>query len=493
MSATGVEGLGPRPRIGLPTKLAYGFGSAAYGVKDSGFKSFLLLFYNQVVGLPAASVGLAILIAMVADSLLDPIIGHVSDNWRGRWGRRHPMMYASAIPAALSFILLWNPPVGWSDGALLAYLVVVAVIARTCITLYEIPSAAMVAELTEDYDERTSILGYRYFFGWWGGLALAVAMFLIFLRPSAEYPVGQLNRDGYVLYGYAGAILMAASILLSAWGTHRFIPWMRKAPAKAATTVVGEFKKMVEGVSNRSLLMMLGVGLFMAAAQGVVFALAFYWGTYFWGLNSNEMVILIVDGFLASALALFFAPRVQKRYGKRVAACVLLVGSIVVGFLPFILRFAGFFPDNGSPYLVPILFLDGVVRTGLAITCTILVASMIADVVEESELQTGRRNEGLFFAVMSLVQKAVSGVGALIASMMLAFVGFPEKADPATIDPGVVTNLALVYMPVVAGLYGVAIAFILSYRITREGHASNLAKLRARGEMLEEATAPTIP
>ena len=493
MSRTGAEGLGLRPRIGLPTKIAYGFGSAAYGVKDSGFKSFLLLFYNQVVGLPAASVGLAILIAMVADSLLDPLIGHLPDNWRGRWGRRHPLMYASAIPAALSFILLWNPPAGWSDGALLAYLVVVAVIARTCITLYEIPSAAMVAELTEDYDERTSILGYRYFFGWWGGLALAVAMFLIFLRPTAEYPIGQLNRDGYVLYGYAGAALMAASILLSAWGTHRFIPWMRKAPAKAAITVLGEFRKMVQAVNNRSLLMMLGVGLFMAAAQGVVFALAFYWGTYFWGLNSTEMVILIVDGFLASALALVAAPRVQKRFGKRVAACVLLVGSIVVGFLPFILRFAGFFPDNGSPYLVPILFIDGVVRTGLAITCTILVASMIADVVEDSELKTGRRNEGLFFSVMSLVQKAVSGVGALIASMMLAFVGFPEEADPASIDPAVVRNLALVYMPVVAGLYGVAIAFILSYRITRQSHADNLARLRARGQMLEEASTPTIP
>lgn len=493
MSGTGAEPAGLRPRIGLPTKIAYGFGSAAYGVKDSGFKTFLLLFYNQVVGLPAASVGLAILIAMLIDSLVDPIIGHVSDNWRGRFGRRHTLMYASAIPSALSFILLWNPPQGWSEGALLGYLIVVAVIARTCITVYEIPSAAMVAELTEDYDERTSILGYRYLFGWWGGLALAVAMFLVFLRPTPEYPVGQLNRDGYVLYGYAGAILMFVSIVASAWGTHRFIPWMRQAPARAATTVLGEFRKMVQAITNRSLLLMLGVGLFMAAAQGVVFALAFYWGVYFWGLNSAEMVVLIVDGFFAAAIALVVAPRVGKRFGKRVAACVLLVLSLTVGFLPFLLRFAGMFPDNGSPWLVPILFVDGIFRTSFAIICTILVASMIADVVEDSELKTGRRNEGLFFAAMSLVQKAVSGVGALIASVLLALVGFPEKADPARVDPAVVTNLAWAYMPTVAGLYGVAILLILSYRITRQTHAENLAALRARNEMLEEATAPTIP
>lgn len=480
MSGTGAEPAGRRPRIGIPTKIAYGFGSAAYGVKDSGFRTFLLLFYNQVVGLPAASVGVAILIAMLVDSVIDPIIGHVSDNWRGRWGRRHPLMYASAIPAALSFTLLWNPPQGWSEPALLAYLIAVAVIARTCITVYEIPSAAMVAELTDDYDERTSIISYRYLFGWWGGLALAVVMFLVFLRPTPEHPVGQLNREGYVLYGYAGAALMFVSIMASAWGTHRFIPWLRKAPAKAATTVWAEARKMAEAVSNRSLLLMLGVGLFMAAAQGVVFALAFYWGVYFWGLNSMEMVVLIIDGFFAAGIALVVAPRIGKRFGKRVAACVLLVMSLVVGFLPFLLRFAGLFPDNGSPWLVPILFVDGVFRTSFAIICTILVSSMIADVVEDSELKTGRRNEGLFFAAMSLVQKAVSGVGALIASMLLHLVGFPERADPATIDQHVVTNLAWAYMPTVAGLYGVALLLILSYRITRESHAENLAKLRAR-------------
>lgn len=493
MAGVSVAAAGQRPRIGIPTKIAYGFGSAAYGVKDSGFKTFLLLFYNQVVGLPAHTVGFAILIAMLVDSLLDPIIGHVSDNWRGSWGRRHPMMYASAIPAALSFMLLWNPPQGWSDTALLAYLIVVAVIARTCITIYEIPSAAIAPELTDDYDERTSILGYRYFFGWWGGLSLAVVMFLVFLQPTADYPIGQLNRDGYVLYGYAGAALMVVSILVSSWGTHRFIPWMRKAPEKAATTLLGEFRKMAQAINNRSLMMMLGVGLFMAAGQGVVFALAFYWGVYFWGLNSTEMVVLIVDGFFAAAIALVLAPKVGKRFGKRVAACVLLVASIAVGFLPFILRFAGMFPDNGSPWVVPILFVDGVFRTSFAIICTILVASMISDVVEDSELKTGRRNEGLFFSVMSLVQKAVSGVGALIASALLALVGFPHQADPGTIDPAIVRNLALAYMPTVAALYGVAICFILSYRITRATHADNLARLAARNEMVEEATGPTIP
>ena len=165
-AATGghVAGLGPRPRVGLGTRILYGFGSIAFGIKDNGFRVFLLLFYNQVVGLPASQVALAIMVAMLIDCLVDPVIGHISDHWRSRWGRRHPFMYASALPVALSFLLLWNPPMDWDHRSLFWYLVVVAVIIRTFITLYEIPSSAMSAELTTDYTERSAILGWRFFF-----------------------------------------------------------------------------------------------------------------------------------------------------------------------------------------------------------------------------------------------------------------------------------------------------------------------------------------
>ena len=144
-------------KLSIPTKLFYGVGSVAFGVKDQGFSYLLLIFYNQVVGLPSATVGLAIMVALMFDSLLDPIMGQVSDNWRSRWGRRHPFMYAAALPVAASYLLLWNPPQDWSHGALFIYLIVVAVIIRSFITMYEIPSAALAPELTTDYDERTKV------------------------------------------------------------------------------------------------------------------------------------------------------------------------------------------------------------------------------------------------------------------------------------------------------------------------------------------------
>ena len=104
-------------KLDVAAKVSYGAGSLAVGIKDAGFKSLLLIYYNQVIGLPAARVAFAIMIALVIEAVLDPIIGYVSDNWHSRWGRRHPFMYVSALPSALTFLLLWFPPTGWSAGS----------------------------------------------------------------------------------------------------------------------------------------------------------------------------------------------------------------------------------------------------------------------------------------------------------------------------------------------------------------------------------------
>src|ERR1700678_816428 len=167
-----------RALTSVSTKLFYGSGSIAFGVKDNGFQTILLPFYNLVLHVPAPLVGLAIFIALVVDAFLDPIVGQISDNLRTRWGRRHPLMYLSALPVAVSYLLLWNPP-AWSAGALFVYLIVVAIIVRTFIT---IPSSALVPELTEDYDERTSFIAYRFFFGWYGGLGMLVLALFVFMR-----------------------------------------------------------------------------------------------------------------------------------------------------------------------------------------------------------------------------------------------------------------------------------------------------------------------
>src|SRR6185295_9020712 len=169
----------PNGATSIWIKLAYGFGAIAYGVKDNGFAYFLLLYYSQVIGVDSRLVGLALSIALFVDAFVDPVIGYWSDNVRSKWGRRHPFMYAAAVPIAATYFLLWDPPQGWSEPALFWYLLTLEVLIRVFISIFEIPSTALAPELTEHYDERRTLLSFRSYFAWTGGNAMSVFMFSV--------------------------------------------------------------------------------------------------------------------------------------------------------------------------------------------------------------------------------------------------------------------------------------------------------------------------
>ena len=159
-----------RSTLTRDTRFFYGLGAAPYGIKDNGFSYFLLIFYSQVLGLSPVMTSAALSIAIVIDAITDPIIGYISDNWRSRWGRRHPFMYLAIVPICVSYAFMWNPPVDVmaSEDALFVYLVVMAVTVRIFLTFFEVPNTALISELTEDYDARTQLMGLRYMFGWLG-------------------------------------------------------------------------------------------------------------------------------------------------------------------------------------------------------------------------------------------------------------------------------------------------------------------------------------
>jgi len=466
-----------RPAPSLTTKLYYGFGSVAFGVKDQGFGFLLLLYYNQVLGLPERWVGLGIMITLIADAFLDPIVGYVSDNLHTRWGRRHPLMYLSAIPVALSYGLLWSPPAGLSQGELFAYFVAISILVRAFISLYEVPSASLVPELTTHYDERTSLLGFRFFFGWWGGLAMAVLAFQVFLQPSAAFPVGVLNAAGYHAYGWTAAVVMACAIVLSAAGTHSYIPHLRKPPPQRPFDLARTFAELRATLANRSFLALFGAMIFASMAGGLMAALNIYFNTFFWELTSDQMSLLVLTSFVAAAIALATAPRISARIGKKAAAVWIALAAIVLGPAPVVLRLVGWFPANHTPALMPALLATNLLALTLTIASSIVSSSMIADIVEDSELKTGRRSEGTFFASMSFVQKSVSGIGIFTSTLLLGVIGFPQNAKPGEVAAEVVRDLGVVYTPMIVALYLCSIACLAMYPISRARHEENLRRL----------------
>jgi Na+/melibiose symporter-like transporter len=483
---TAVRAAAPAPPpVTLRTRLFYGFGSVAFGVKDNGFSYLLLLFYNQVVGLSSIAVGLAIMFVMLVDAFVDPIVGQISDNWRSRWGRRHPFMYAAALPVALSYLALWNPP-HWSQPALLAYLIVTSIIIRTFITFYEVPSSALAAELTQGYDERTVLLSYRYFFAWIGGLLLYLITFVFLLVPDAHHKVGQTNPTGYRLYGMLAALMMFGSILISAAGTHGRIRTFRLPPQRHLT-LVETAREMFATWNNRSFLFLTLSGLAISMATGLSASMNLYINTFFWEFTSKQLSVLIAGVFISAFVALAAAAPLARRFGKRGTALTLIVLSVVSGIAPMLARVAGVMPPNHTPVLFWIIFVVSIVAVALNIAGSTMISAMIADVVEDGELKTGRRSEGLFFSASSLVSKAVSGVGIFAASSILWLVGFPEKARPGEVAPEIIRNLALVYAPILVGLYVTGLILMFGYKITRQSHKETLTLLAAEAERVAHA------
>lgn len=463
---------GPVP---LRTKLAYGFGAVAYGIKDNGFSVFLLLFYNQVIGLPAGEVGLAIMIALFVDAFIDPVVGHLSDQTHTRWGRRHPWLYASALPIAIVWLLLWNPPQA-SHGATFTYLVVIAILVRATLSAYEVPSIALAPEITRDYHERTVVLRYRFLFGWAGGLAMLVLAFAALLVPTPDYPNGQLNPDGYTRYALFGAATMFIAVLVSAIGTHR--AYARLPHAVPERLPLGPtFRAIFWTLSNRAFLILLLAGVFAFANQGIAFALANYLLLYVWELPQSAFIIYAFVLFGGVVLAFIGLPIVSRRLGKKEAAALLGLFSVAFSTLPYWLRMAGLFPEPGSPALMPLLFALIGLSVGFGVCVMILTTSMMADITEASEAETGKRTEGLFFAGFFFMQKCVTGVGIFLSGTLISAIGFPEDAVPGAVDSGVIDRLALAY-PLVTLVVGLIGAWCyLRFPFGRAEHEARLREL----------------
>jgi glycoside/pentoside/hexuronide:cation symporter, GPH family len=487
----------PREIGSLRTKLLYGVGSVAFGVKDNGFQTILLPFYNLVLHVPAQLVGLAIFIALVFDAMIDPVVGHFSDNLRTRWGRRHPLMYLSALPVAVSYLLLWNPP-HWSTSALFVYLIIVAIVVRTFITFFEIPSSALVPELTDDYDERTSFMGYRVFLAWYGALILSALAFFVFMGASPQTSgcgghAGQLHPEGYSRYGIVAAVVMFSAILISAIGTHRFIPYFRK-PEKTAHSLLDYTREMFTSMSNRAFLILLSALVFFNLANGLVFALNFYVNTFFWKLSNQQIGTLTLSLFLAVAFGFAVALPLSRRLGKKASAIIMFASGYLLSSTPLVLGLLGLIPVHASAGIVAILFCAGVVGSGLAIGSSVMVVSMTADIVEDDEIRTGRRAEGLFFAGNSFMQKAASGLGLFASGLILWAVGFPTDKLPCAIDPAIVRHFCIVYFFTVGVIYGIGFILIGMFPISRETHRENLRKLAGEtGRILaDEPPAPMV-
>ncbi len=472
--------------LSVRLKFAFGVGQMGEGLKNGAFGTFLLFYYNQVLGLPGSMAGIAVGTAIIVDAFTDPLAGSLSDYWKSPRGRRHPFMYASALPLAISFFLLFNPLVS-GEWELFVWLVVFTNLTRTSMTLYHVPHIALGAEMTEDFKERSSVVGWRTFFGQFGGLAAIFIGFYWFFVPNAEFANGQLNAAAYAPYAGAVSLLMVLTILWSAWDTRSLIPHLPGPPPSERMNLVGVVRRMLvdtlAALRSGSFRWLFAGVLIVFVMVGVDGALNIYMYTYFWELTYAEILVLAPAYPIGVLLGAPLAPYLQNRFGKRPWVIFGTLSWAGWQIVPVVLRLTGYFPENGEWLLIPLLVGMRIVQGASTVQANVAVGAMVADCVDEHELESNRRQEGAFFAAVSFSGKAASGFGNIIAGFGLDIIRWPRGAairTAADVPPETLVQLGVMYGPVVAGLGLVSAWCYTRYKLTRGRHEEILAELRAR-------------
>jgi GPH family glycoside/pentoside/hexuronide:cation symporter len=440
--------------------------------------SVLQVYFNQVIGLPAAWVGLAISVTIIVDSLIDPLIGRYSDNLRSRWGRRHVLMYASALPSAGGILAMWYAPAGLGPAGLLAFMVGMLLFVRVATSFYDIPARALAPELAPGYHERTALIAWRFVFGIAGGAAVNAILYQVFLRQDAANPLGMLNRARYADFGLFAAVTTLVVVLVSTAATHHRIRHLHVPPAEKQS--LGEALRELHLAMRQPGLMTLMIAtLLNGFGGGLWFGLFVYLFLNFWGLLPQEMSLVVLAAPVGSILSLWIAPRVSSRIGKRPFMLACYLGWLVFFVTPFLARLAGLMPTQGAQ-LWPVLAALDVIAAVFAYGVHTVLQSMLSDAADDVAVKTGRRSEGVLFAAYGLLDKWGIALGAAGAGLVLAAIGFPTRAVPGTVSPQIVGNLALACVPAVAGCNMLAMYLMSRFRLDGVQHAANIAALRRR-------------
>lgn len=460
-------------KLPMRLKLIQGFGAVAFGVKDNGFSFFLLIFYNQVLGMDAALVSFALLIALLVDAVVDPILGNLSDRTYTKWGRRLPWLYAAPIPLAFAWVMMWSPPA--SEAPSFAGLVGIAIAVRVLLSACEVPSISLVPEITADYDERTTLFRYRALGGWIGGLGMMVLAYTVFM-PGPE---GLLQREGYVAFGIFGAVLMAVSVIGSAIGQHSLVarlPETKPAPF----TIKGAFSEIREAFSERAFLIFAAGGLAAYVHQGLNFSITNYINLFVLQLTRGQLMLFPLVLFGAVVLMFVLIGPLHQRLGKAKSAGFGMIVGTVLGMVPYTLLLTGFWPTPGSTASAALFFAFAMNATALGIISLVSATSMIAEIVEAFEERTGRRAEGSFYSGNWLVQKCATGAGIFLSGQIIAFSQLASDAVPGNVPQSVLTSLLLSYGGSMLVLAVISAWWLARFPITREEHEARVGRLAER-------------
>lgn len=458
---------------------AFGIGQAAEGIKGTAFNTFLLFYYQQIMGVSGTLTGLALAIALVFDAVTDPVAGSLSDKVRTRWGRRHPFLLASALPLGLAFFALFNPPGNLSEFGLFAWLACFATLIRGCLTFYHVPHLALGAEMAQDYDQRSTLFAFSTLFSALGGAMLAFISYRLFFPTTEEFNPGLLNPAGYTGFSLLAGCAAVISILICVAGTWREIPHLKPPPPAPPFSPAAVVREIGELFHNSSFRALFGGMLLATTSLAVEAVFGPYMGVHFWGLTTEQLSLLplvLIVGLLCSVP---LTPLVTRLLDKKRTVVFLAIATVINmnGITVLRLLDVPWFPDNDSPWILRLMMLRYLIAAAIAPIIFSSLNSMFADIADEHELESGERREGIIYSSRSFTQKATGAIGVIIGGVIIDLIAFPAGATLGSVDPGTIWWLGFAEGPGTSVFTIIGVLFYMRYRINRARHAEIMEAL----------------
>ena len=451
-------------KVPLINKLAFGAGDVGPAIATAIMGFFLLFFLTNVAGLSPGTAGTILLLSKIWDAFNDPIVGYISDRVQTRWGRRRPWFLFGAVPFGVAFWLLWLVPDVGAAGKFWYYLAV-SLLLDTAFTVVNVPYTALTPEMTNDYDERTSLNTFRFAFSIIGGLIAAVLF-----GPMVDSFKPNLAR-GYLVVAGIWAVVATLPFFFAFWGTYE--RHHTKPDAE-----LGFWAGLVTTFKNRAFRSAIWIYLLSWLVVQAVSVIIIYYTTYL--LQKPEITPLVILSVQGSAFVwLFIWNKLSHRWGKKGVYYRGMACWIVVSMALFIVQ--------PSWPTWSVLLLGVFAGAGVA-TAFLIPWSLLPDVIELDELETGQRREGAFYGFFVLGQKLGLAVGLFLVGQVLEWSGFispPSGVDPNTIVQPASTLTAIRWMigPIPAVILAAGIVMVYFFPITKAGHEQTLRELEQRRGM----------
>jgi GPH family glycoside/pentoside/hexuronide:cation symporter len=426
---------------------------AGFSLMAIPFSIWLMKFSTDVLLIAPAAFGTLMMVGRIWDAITDPIVGYLSDRTNVRRGRRRSWMLASAIPLFVTIVALWSPPWMLEGTALVLWMGAALLLYETASTTFLVPIGALGMELTEDYQERTRLFGYRHVVAALGSI---FGLGAVYLLRTAEEP-----RVAALVIAALGGALLSASIIYAATR----LPEREDYRGRGSSNLVKAFTDVLRNPHGRLLFLVYGVETFGAASIGLLAPYVMQYVVREPDLNEVFILVYFVPQFALTPLWI----RLGKVYSKK-SLWVFAMIALTLGYTSM------FFIREGSfELLFMVIFL-----LGLGGGCGAVIAPSIqADVVDYDEYLTGERKEGAYTAIWNFIRKAAGGLTAGITGYALQAAGYVPNADDQTEAVKVVIMALMGLLP--ATCYAFGTLMFLRFSLNREEHERIVKVLRERG------------